>query len=159
MVPCTAGGLVGGMAHGGHIHCENYGLIDTNGLAPASTISHSLDLHLGNLSSVAHDEYTPRTTLGSCIPEFTYPEGPIPLLVASHGQVSHPRNQRTMAHDELARGMATNGHILLGNHMINHTKGSVPASTLGHGLDLHLRNLGPAACGGCTLGTTHEVVS
>jgi hypothetical protein len=101
MAPRTTGGLIGGMAHGGHIHCENYGLIGANGLAPASAISHSPDLHLGNLSSVAHGGYTPRTALGSYIPKFTYLEGPVPSLVASRGQVSRPRNQRTMAHDEL----------------------------------------------------------
>ena len=46
-------------------------------------------------------------------------------------------------------------HILLGNHMVNHTKGSVPMSTLGHGPDLHIGNLGHMAYGGCTLRTTH----
>jgi hypothetical protein len=51
--------------------------------------------------------------------------------------------------------MATTGHILLGSHMVNHTKGPAPASALGHGLDLHLRNLGPTAYGGCTLETSH----
>jgi hypothetical protein len=90
------------MARGGHIHRKNYGFISANGLAPASTISHSLGLHCGNLNSMACGEHTPGTALGGYILEFTYPEGPVPSLVASHGRVSHLRNQRTMAHDELA---------------------------------------------------------
>ena len=49
--------------------------------------------------------------------------------------------------------MASTGHIFLGNHVINHTKGSAPTSAPGHGLDLYLRNLGPVAYGGRTLGT------
>ena len=61
-----------------------------------------------------------------------------------------------MAHDELARGMASTGHILLGNHVVNHTKGLTPASALGHGLDLHLWNLGPMTYGGRTLGTVYN---
>ena len=60
-----------------------------------------------------------------------------------------------MAHDEFARGMASTSHILLGNHVVNNTKGLVPASTLCHGLDPHLGNLGPTAYGGRTLRTTH----
>ena len=47
------------------------------------------------------------------------------------------------------------GHILLGNHMVNHTKGSAPASAPCHGLDLHLRDLGPMAYGGRTLRTAY----
>jgi hypothetical protein len=61
-----------------------------------------------------------------------------------------------MAHNKLARGMASTGHILLGNHAVNHTKGSAPTSALGHGVDLHLKNLGPTAYGGHTLGTAHR---
>jgi hypothetical protein len=85
MAPRTTGGLEGGMARGGHIHRKNYEFIDANGLAPASTISHSLDLHHGNLNSMAHYEHTPRTALGGYILKFTYPEGPVPSLVAIHG--------------------------------------------------------------------------
>ena len=88
MAPRTVGGLAGGMAHGSHIHRENYGFIGTKGPAPASASGHSMDLHLGNLSSVAHGGHTPRTTLEGCIPEFIYPEGPVPLLVTSRGQAS-----------------------------------------------------------------------
>ena len=51
--------------------------------------------------------------------------------------------------------MGTTGHILLGNHVVNHTKGPMPASVLGHGPDLHIGNLGHMAYGGCTLRTTH----
>jgi hypothetical protein len=51
--------------------------------------------------------------------------------------------------------MATTGHILLGNHAANHTKGLAPMFALGYGPDLHLRNLGLAAYGGRTLRTTH----
>jgi hypothetical protein len=92
MAPCTVGGFAGGMARGGHIHHENHGFISTNGLAPVSAISHSLDLPLGNLSSVARGAHAPGTGLGGCIPEYTYPEGPVPSLVTSRGQVSCPRN-------------------------------------------------------------------
>ena len=130
MAPRTTGELTGGMAHGGHIHHENYGFIGTNGPAPASTIGHSPDLHLGNLSSMVHNGHTPRTTLRGSILESTYPERLVPSLVASCVQVSHPRNQRTMAHDKLAQGMASTGHILLGNHVVNHTKGLASVSAL-----------------------------
>jgi hypothetical protein len=50
--------------------------------------------------------------------------------------------------------MASTGHILLGNHAVNHTKMRAPTSALGHGPDLHLGNPGPAAYGGHTPGTT-----
>ena len=36
MAPSTIGGLAGGMAHGSHIHRENYGFIDAKGPAPRS---------------------------------------------------------------------------------------------------------------------------
>jgi hypothetical protein len=155
MTSRTTGRLAGGMARGDHIHCENFGFIGANGPAPASAISHSPDLHLGDMSFMACGGHTAGTTLGGCILEHTYPEGPVPLLVAHHGQASHSRDQRTMAHDELARGMASTGHILLGSHAVNHTKGSAPTSALGHGPDLPLGNLGPAAYGGRTLKTAH----
>jgi hypothetical protein len=151
MAPCTAGGLAGGMARDDHIHRENYGFIGAKGPAPASAFSHSLDLHLRNLGPVAHGGHTPRTTHRGCIPEYTYQEGVVPSPVASRGQVSHLKNQRTMAHDKLAQGMASTSHILLGNHAVNHTKGLAPASTLGCGLDLYLGNLGPATYGGRSL--------
>jgi hypothetical protein len=151
MAPRTAGG----MTHSGHTHRENYGFIGTNRPAPASVFSRSLGLHLRNLGLVAHGEHTPETAHRGRIPEYTYPEGPIPSLVTSHGQVSCLRNQRIMARDKLARGMALTGHILLGNHVVNHTKGSALVSALGHGLDLRLENLGPTDFGGRTLGAAH----
>jgi hypothetical protein len=39
--------------------------------------------------------------------------------------------------------------------VVNHTKGPAPASTLGHGPDFHLENLGLAAYDGRTLRTAH----
>ena len=47
------------------------------------------------------------------------------------------------------------GHIFLENHVVNHTKGLTPTFALGHSLDLHLRNLGPATYGRRTLETTY----
>jgi hypothetical protein len=67
MGPRTASGLAGGMACSGHIHHENYEFIGANGPAPVSTISHSPDLHLANLSSMAYGGHTPGTTLGGYI--------------------------------------------------------------------------------------------
>ena len=104
---------------------------------------------------MAHGGHTPRTTLGGYSLEFIYPEAPEPSLITSRGQASRLRSQRTMAHNEFSQGMASTRHILLGNHAVNRTKGPAPMSTLGHGLDLHLRNLGPVAYGGHTLGTAH----
>ena len=159
MAPRTVGGLTGGMAYGGHIHSENYGFISAKGPVPTFAFSRILDFHLGNLGPVAHSGHTPRTTLGGYIPEFIDLEGPVPLLIASHGHVSHLRNRRTMAHDEHSQGMAMTGHILLGNHAVNHTKGPTLISTPGHGLDPHLRNLCSAAYGGRTLRTTRRSAS
>ena len=88
MAPRTAGGLAGEMTHGGHIHRENYGFIGPKGPAPMSAFSRNLDFHLGSLGLMAHSGHTPRTALGGCIPEFIYPEGPVPLLVTSRGQAS-----------------------------------------------------------------------
>ena len=75
MAPRTTGGLAGGMAHGGHIHHENYGFIDAKGLAPASAFSRSPDFHHGNLGLMAYGGHTPETTHGGHIPEYTYLEG------------------------------------------------------------------------------------
>jgi hypothetical protein len=66
---------------------------------------------------------------GGSILEFTYIGGPVPSLVTSHGQVLHPGGQKSMAHDELTQGMALTGHILLGNHEVIHTNGSVPITS------------------------------
>ena len=69
-----------------------------------------------------------------------------------------------MTHDELTQGMASTGHILLGNHVANHSKGPVLATTFGHGPDFHPGGLDPVvhgehtlgiALGGCILEFTH----
>jgi hypothetical protein len=49
--------------------------------------------------------------------------------------------------------MASTSHILSRNHAVNLTKGLVPVSALGHGPDIHLKNLRPVARGGHTLKT------
>jgi hypothetical protein len=90
MAPCTTGRLASGMARGGHIHHENYGFIGADGLASMPAISHSLDLHVGNMRSVAHGGHTPETAHGGCILEFIYLKGQEPLLVTGCGQVFHP---------------------------------------------------------------------
>ena len=78
MAPRTTGGLAGGMAHGGHIHRENYGFIDANELALAFAIIHNPDLHLGNLGPATYGGHTLGTALKACILEFTYPGGQYP---------------------------------------------------------------------------------
>jgi hypothetical protein len=45
MPPHTVGGLAGGMAHGGHIHRENYGFISIDEPVPTSAFSHNPDLY------------------------------------------------------------------------------------------------------------------
>ena len=54
MTPRTVGGLAGGMAHGGHIHHEDYEFAGIEGPAPAPTFSHGLDLRSRNLDPVVH---------------------------------------------------------------------------------------------------------
>jgi hypothetical protein len=49
--------------------------------------------------------------------------------------------------------MASTGHILLGSHVVNHTKGSAPTSAFGYGLDLCPRGLNPVIHGEHTLET------
>ena len=65
-----------------------------------------------------------------------------------------------MAHDELTQGMASTGHILLGNHKVIHTNGSAPITgfypfqmgsldpTVEPCLEQHLCNQWNAACQG-----------
>ena len=60
------------MAHGGHIHHENYEFIGVKGPAPMPVYSHDPNLHNGNMGPVAHGGHTFRTTPGGSIPEFTY---------------------------------------------------------------------------------------
>ena len=50
--------------------------------------------------------------------------------------------------------MAATGHILLGNHVVNHTKGLAPASAFSCDPNLRSRGLGPVIRGGHTPGTT-----
>jgi hypothetical protein len=52
--------------------------------------------------------------------------------------------------------MVSTGHIILGNNVINHTKGPAPTSATGHGLKLHLRSLGLTTYDGHTPGTALE---
>ena len=130
------------MANNGHIHHKNYELI-----------SRGLDLHPRNLDPAVHGGHTFGTTLGGCILEFTYPEGPAPSLITGHGHVSRPRNQRSMARNKLTQGMALTGLILLGNHAVNDTKGPVPAPIFSCGPDLHLGGLDPMIHDGHTLKT------
>ena len=101
MAPRTIGGLAGGMAHGGHIRCENYEFAGIGGPAPTSAYSRCRSLRHGDLGLMAHGGYTLRTTPGGSISEFTYIVGPVPSLVTSHGQVLHPRGRRPMAFDKL----------------------------------------------------------
>jgi hypothetical protein len=151
MAPHTVGGLAHGMAHDGHIHHKNYEFISAKGLAPMSAFSRGPDLHPRDLNPVAHGGHTLRTALGGCILEFTYLEGPAPSIITGRGHVSCPGNQRSMARNELTRGMASTGHILLGNHTVNHTKGPVPMSAFTCSLDLHPRGLDPMIYSGYTL--------
>jgi hypothetical protein len=61
----------------------------TKGPAPASTLSHGLDLHLGNLGPAAYGGRTLETSHGGCILEFTYVGGLGPSLITGHGQAFH----------------------------------------------------------------------
>ena len=130
MAPRTVGGLARRMAHGGHIHHENYEFIGVRGPAPASTYSHSPNLRHGDLGPVARSEHTLRTALCGSIPEFTNIGGPVPSLITVHGQVFHSGNQRPMAHGELTHGMVLGGHIILGNHEIVRADGLMPITGL-----------------------------
>jgi hypothetical protein len=57
-----------------------------------------------------------------------------------------------MARDELVQEVASIGHILLGNHAVNHTKGPAPAA-FNRGPDLHSRGLDYVIHDGHTLRT------
>jgi hypothetical protein len=108
------------------------------------------------LGHVAHSRHTLETISDGSILEFTYPKGPVSSLTADRGQTSYLGSQRTMAHNELAQGMASTDHIILGNHAVNRTKGSMPASALSCDPDLHLVGLDPMVHGEHTLETTLE---
>ena len=125
MAPRTADGLARGMAHGGHIRHKNYEFIGAKGPAPTSAFSRGPDLHSGDLDPTVHGGQTLRTALRVCIPEFTYPEGPVPSLITSRGQVSRLGNQRSTARNELTWGMASTGHIPFGKpHGYPHQRAS-----------------------------------
>jgi hypothetical protein len=130
MAPNTVSGFTHGMAHGGHIRHENHEFTGIEGPTPTFAFSSSPNLHPGDLDPVAYDGQTLRTALNSSILEFTYIGGPVPSLIIGHGQVFRLGNQRPMAHGELTDGMATDGHILLGNHEIIRTDRLTPVTGL-----------------------------
>jgi hypothetical protein len=49
-----------------------------------------------------------------------------------------------MAHDELTQGIASTGHILLGNHKVIHTNGSTPIASFHPDHTNHVGSLGLA---------------
>ena len=75
MAPRTTGGLVGGMAHGGHIRHENYEFTSIKGSALVSTNGHGPNLYNRDLGPVACGGHTLRTTPDGSILEFTYVGG------------------------------------------------------------------------------------
>ena len=117
------------MACGGHIRHENYGFIGIEGPAPASAFGHGLDLHSRGLDPVAYGRHSLRTTLSGYISKFTYIGELVPSLIADHGQAFHPGSQRPMAQGDFTQGMASTGHIFLGNHETIHTNGSTPITS------------------------------
>jgi hypothetical protein len=78
MAPRTVGGLAGGMAHGGHIHLENYEFTGVRGPVPPSTFSHNPDLRYRDLDPAIYGERTLRTALSGSILEYTYIGGMYP---------------------------------------------------------------------------------
>jgi hypothetical protein len=128
MAPCTVGGLARRMAHGGHIHHENYEFISTEGSAPTSAFSHGRDLRPGDLDPAFQGRHTLKIALSDSIPEFTYIGGLVPSLITSHGQIFHPGIRRPMAHGRLTQGMTSTDHILLGSHETIHIDGSMPVT-------------------------------
>lgn len=126
MAPRTVGELARETAHGGHIRHENYEYTGVKGPAPASAYGHDPNLRHGDLGYVAYHGHALGTAPSGNIPEFTYIGGPVPSPTTRHGQILHPGGRKPMAHDELTKGMASIGHILLGNHEVFHTNGSTP---------------------------------
>ena len=126
MAPRTVGGLTHEMAHGSHILHKNYEIIGVEGLAPTSAFSRDLDLRSSDLDHVVHGGHNLETAPNDNISEFTYIGGPIPSLVASHGQIFHSGGHRPMPQGKLTQGMASTDHILLGNHEVIRTDGLVP---------------------------------
>jgi hypothetical protein len=90
------------------------------------TTPKGLSLHRGNLGPTDYGGRTLGTAHGGCILEPTYAGGLGPSLITGHGQDFHPGSLRSMAHGELARGMARNGYNTLGNCEIAQTNRSTP---------------------------------
>ena len=72
-----------------------------------------------------HGGHTLGIPHGGCIPEFTYVGKLVPSLITGHGQHFYPGSLWPVAHGELTQGMVRDGHILLGNHEIAQTNGSM----------------------------------
>jgi hypothetical protein len=115
------------MAHDGHIRHENYEFTDIKGLAPTS--SYILDLRFRDLDPMVYGRHTLKTALSGNILEFTYIGGPVPSVAMSHSQIFHPGSQMPKAQGELTQGMASTGHILLGNCKVIHANGSMPITS------------------------------
>ena len=103
MAPRTVGGLAIGMAHGGHIHSENYEFTSIKGPTPMSSYGHGPNLRHGDLGYVSRHRHTLRTAPGGCILEFTYMGGPTPSLATDRSQDFHPESQRHVAQRALPR--------------------------------------------------------
>jgi hypothetical protein len=153
MAPRTFDGLTRGMAHDNHISHENKEFIGAEGSAPAPAFSRGPNLRSGRLDPTVYDRLTLGTAHRGSIPESTYIRGTVPSLITDHGQVFRLGKQRSTGHDELTRGMDSTSHILLGNHVVNHTKGTTPTSAYSRGPNLRYGDLGPVAHGGNNLGT------
>jgi hypothetical protein len=149
----TAGGLASGMALGGHIRRKNYEFTSIKGPAPTTTHGYDPNLCHRDPGHVAHSGHTLRTAFSGSILEFTYLEGLVSSLTAGRGQASRSGNQRSMARNKLAQGMASTSHILLGNHAVNRTERPTPVSILSCDPDLHPIGLDPAVHTGRTLET------
>ena len=129
MATRTASGFARGMAHDSNIRHENYEFIGNEGPAPVSALSHGSDLRSRDLGPEVHGGHTLGTTLEGCILECTYVRGPISSLITGQGRDFRLGSQRPMAHGKLTQGMASIGHILLGNHEAIRTNGSAPITS------------------------------
>jgi hypothetical protein len=78
---------------------------------------------------MVYGRHTLKTTLSGNILEFTYIGGPVPSVAMSHSQIFHPGSQMPKAQGELTQGMASTGHILLGNCKVIHANGSMPITS------------------------------
>ena len=56
MAPCTVCRLARRMAHGSHIHHENYEFIGVGGPVPTSTYGHVLDLYFRDLDPMVYND-------------------------------------------------------------------------------------------------------